>query len=250
MTEDFEYIEQIEAYLLNRMCEEEKQAFEAELKVNKALSEEYSVLSAFIEVVKENDSRALKEKLQIKKEELKSYEGKKGLSPFKLVAILIILIGIAVLLKYTVFNISTNEQIVREYRIKDPGVLVLLNDDSFNRDFNTTMSMYQKGDFEAAQPLFYSLLISNPRNDTLLFYEGISAFENKEYNIAKADFEWIISFENSEYYEKAEYWLGLSFLANNEKDQAKMIFEDIVKNPSHIYYDKATKILSEKVFKE
>jgi len=252
MTEGFEYIDRIEDYLLHRMTERQIHDFEAELETNKALAEEFSVLSAFIEAVKEKDSLSLKEKLQQKEKEIKIYVGKKGFSPFRMVAVLLVLICIAALLKYTVFNIPIpeKEQVAREYKINDPGVPVLMSDDSFNREFNRAMSKYQKGEFDTAQILFHTLMLSDPRNDTLLFYEGISAFENKDYNVAVTDFERIISFKNSEYNDKTEYWLGLCYLANDETGKAKMLFEKIIENPKHIYYEKARAILAEKVFEE
>jgi TolA-binding protein len=247
MTKQLTHIERIDAYLLHKMSKEEEEIFERDLQTNVELAEEFAMLTALIDVMKENDRQILKEKLQNKANKTKNLCTNRRFTAFRIAAMLIFVLGIAALLRFTVFNKSSHEKLAMEYKIKDPGTPVLMSN-STDKAFNKAMSLYQQENYAEAEDCFAQLLKSKPKNDTILFYKAISAFENSNYTTAIQDFEQLVSLSNSAYQEKARYWLGLSYLATNQLEKAKPLFARIAQNPQASYSEKAAEILKEDVF--
>lgn len=133
------------------------------------------------------------------------------------VAAVIILFGFSVFL---FMNTSTKNKM--NYFVNDEGFSVYMSDAGTNQKvlFNG-MSYYRVGEFEKAIKHFKEVL----NNDTANYYKGLCFLKLDKPDSALIDFRRID--KNSEYFNKASYYLAISYLLTNKRDSCMSILKSL-----------------------
>lgn len=84
----------------------------------------------------------------------------------------------------------------------------------------------------------------NPMNEFLLYHEAISAYNDKQYDLAIENFKKLVEFKDSVFHQTCQYLLIVSYLRTNQKIMADNILKEIASTPSHKFSENAKQILN------
>lgn len=206
--------ERIEAYLLNRMPEKEKQTFLEDLKTNKRLKDELDLQRKLITTV---EAGAFKEKLDAVHRRM--IRRKKQIWWISVAA------SVAILLSFSIWLLNRPTQYERlftENLTIEPGLpLPMSAVDDY--DFYDAMVDYKSGEYKIAEKKWMKLLKKEPENDTLNYFIGIALFNSEEYLKAEPYFIKVIKLNSSTYTGKSEWYLALSYLKTGETDKLRQL---------------------------
>jgi tetratricopeptide (TPR) repeat protein len=235
-------MEQIDVYLKGNLSEEEVISFEKELSQNKDLREaltqhkqtilsiEYNQTSkTLVDIIEENRGSKSSKLISINRRLL------------AVAASLVILIGAFFLIKP--FTISSGNKLFNEFYQTDPGLPTLMGSTD-NPVFAEAMVDYKEGSYAAALDKFNQLAISNPKNDTLLYFQGICELElkNPEQSLHHLT---QIDIKQSHWGPKSQWFTALAYLRQNNLEAARLTFNEITQNPQNSYYAPSLRVLEE-----
>lgn len=216
--------ERIEQYLLNRMPDSERIAFETQLASDFTLKQKVEDLKILLEGI---ETESLKEKLNTFHEDLTSKikplnhtsETKTvSISWYKkygIAASIILLLGLGFL---WIINQDNTQKLYTKYYTPDPGLPSLMSSDNdSNFQFNDAMVTYKQGDYKTAISKWNVLLEPEPKNDTLNYFIGSAYLANKQATTAITYLEKVSTYFKDE----ANYYLGLAHLKNDNIQLAK-----------------------------
>lgn len=252
MTDEERDIELAEKYVMQRMNSDEAAAFERRMEADPELQNTVSAFQELMSSLKAADKDQLREMLRKQEENINTHKQNK--KPFRkylirIAALLLILIGAASILYFTVFrNNSSNEKLALQYKPTEPGLPVLM-DKSEPADINEAMNLFRAEEFSKAQSAFAALLKQAPTNDTLLYFISVCHFELNNFPQAESYLKRVVSDSNPVWKEKAEYWLSLALLAEDKKDESRTILLKIESDKTHLFSKKASELLREKYFR-
>ncbi|WHZ08128.1 MAG: hypothetical protein OJF59_001881 [Cytophagales bacterium] len=231
--------ELIDNYLQGKLSEAEFGLVESKITNDKNFKRRLILRKAIIAGINEAYTDELKEKLA---EFDRSIEGKKSVFKFswKIAATLVGLIFVAAV----IIRLSLSGQQLRKYDLTEIGIPNTMGSNS-QLELAEAMNDFKNENYPIALTKFQSLLKSKPNNDTLLYFEGVSAYRTKEYSTAISSFTAIVDLRSFNYKEIAEYRLALSYLSNGKKQKAKELFLAISKNAKHKFQSNALMILNE-----
>lgn len=137
------------------------------------------------------------------------------------------------------FILYVNTPKPHDFDFTDAGLPVNL---SIDQDaLSSAMNAYKLEDYFTSKQILLAQSEKNPNNDTLIYYLGVIAKEEKNYPAAIDFFKKVP--QQSFFYEKAEYQLGLSFWYMNDTEKASNYFKQVAQNKNHLFYKKATNAL-------
>ena len=195
--------ERIEAYILNRLPEEERIAFEMDLENSSDLRKELEIQRQTMLAV---ESGAMKNRLEVIHQKMTS---KASLTIWIAVAA-----SVTILIAVGLWFINLpdkSEKLFAAYVTVDPGLPVPMSSTN-NYTFYDAMVDYKSGKYELAIGKWNTLLQQNPENDTLNYFVGTALFNAKKYEQAILYFEQVSDLEQSTFYGKSEWYMALSFL--------------------------------------
>ncbi|MEX1001694.1 MAG: hypothetical protein WDZ35_06225 [Crocinitomicaceae bacterium] len=163
----------------------------------------------------------------------------------KVAAVIIPLVGLSLFYFLYFQQSSEGENLYSKYYVEEKGLPTLMSD-AKNKKFDEAMAAYKDNAYEEAESGFDELLVSNKKDDTLLYFLGCTNMELEDFENAIKMFKKVDT--NSVFKEKAEYNLSLCFIKIEDFKSAKDILTKISEDKKHPYYDKALKILEEPVF--
>jgi tetratricopeptide (TPR) repeat protein len=205
--------DRIEAYLLGRMSDAEREAFEAELENNKALKEAVDRERDLIDAVA---VEGLNRDLDRIHDELYAAEEKKSRKSL----FISIAASVAVIIGFSLWylggdNLSDAETLAFNYT--EPGLPVPMSaSDSY--DFYDAMVDYKSEEYDVAISKWEKLLETEPSNDTLLYFIGASHFNLKSYDKAEEYLTAVSESQESAFAYKAEYMIFLSAFQQGKQD--------------------------------
>ncbi|MBS1558490.1 MAG: hypothetical protein JST69_07145 [Bacteroidetes bacterium] len=91
--------------------------------------------------------------------------------------------------------------------------------------FLNAMNEFKAGDYASSGKIFSDLLLSQPKNDTLLYFSGLCDFRTEQIRLATVKLNSIIP--QSEFYNKARYRLALCYWIEGNIEEATKILDDI-----------------------
>jgi tetratricopeptide (TPR) repeat protein len=91
--------------------------------------------------------------------------------------------------------------------------------------------------------MFEEILLNNPDNIALRFYNGISYIETEKYDEAIKSFNLILENKDNLYIEHAEWYLALCYLKKEDVDEARKQLLRIANEEDGFYKEDAQKIL-------
>ena len=105
------------------------------------------------------------------------------------------------------------------------------------------MVEFKDGQYDASLLKIQQLLVSNPNNDTLLYYAGLCYFETRRNADAIIQFEKIAD-KSSRYYIQAKYNEGLSYIREKNYDAAKKCLNEVAGGEDGPLKQKAKELLN------
>ena len=142
-----------------------------------------------------------------------SKKTKVNLTYYKIAASLIVLIGIS----YLIYTNSNKTNSLELFMIEDAGFKVCMSATSSHVDLLNGMNYYRSENYTEAIPYFSKL----PKNDTALYYSGISSIHLNRLSDAELCFNKIPS--ESIYKNRSFYYLSLCYVFNHKETEGLQI---------------------------
>ena len=230
--------ERIDKYLLNKLEDLERKAFEADLKSDASLKELTEQRKVLISGIRSGFSTELKARLQRDDLRNKQLLRTRRIQYISGIAAVIIIGLFSQVYLSRIKNDST--RIYSEYyktypNISSPISRSIENDDS-------PFYHYETANFEQALVGFNLKLNKTPDNDTVLFYAGISSMELVKYNEAINYFKRVGDIDQSIFTRPANWYLSLAYINLNNYEMAAEYLNNLVAG-NDIYATNSEKIL-------
>ncbi|MDA3613560.1 tetratricopeptide repeat protein [Polluticaenibacter yanchengensis] len=195
---------EIEAYLLKKMSDEESTGFEKKLAGNTDLSAKTNIIKATILGIGE---AALKEKTEQFHQQIPAQKiPQKTKTNWLAAASVLAVLSISIWLLF--FNQSKEDKVFAAYYQPDPGLPTYMTA-THNYAFEKAMTEYKSGNYKAAIAGWESLLKQQPNNDTLAYFLGNAYMGDEDYKNAKHYYSSLIRSQKSVFTNDAWWYLGL-----------------------------------------
>ncbi|MBX7243160.1 MAG: hypothetical protein K1X92_15555 [Bacteroidia bacterium] len=256
-----ETIEKIESYLEGKMTAEEKASFEQEMAQNAELREEVEVLNDVINGVKSEGQKDFMKMVHHWEKEIVAREvaeenktgeaakedkviplntpKKKGINwiiRIAAAACILVLIGVGY---QQFFNYQSPGELYTESF--SPFNASNARDDS-NTNITRAITYYNNSDFGNAYPLLKEELGKNPDAANLNLYAGICALSVNDDGAATTYFQKVISLNNPNFTDAAEWYLAILPLKSGNAKLAKQRLHVIRNKTGHDYREIAKKL--------
>lgn len=230
------FLEQIERYYNNSMTVEERTEFENLLKNPEFKSQVEDIKTLILGI----ETQSLKEQLNKFHKEVidpNSTQEPTGENYFtfkKIAAAAIIVIAIG---SYWFFHQDPNQKLYTKYFTPDPGLPTTMSQ-SADYEFYDAMVNYKQGDYKTAISKWQTLLIGQPKNDTLNYFLGVAYLANNDERSAIKYLDIVTNTKQSYFKNDAFYYLGLAHLKSDN-------IEDAIKNLNNSKVDNSRTIILE-----
>jgi TolA-binding protein len=242
-TIDFSYF--IERYNAGEMSEAEKLWFQKELNGNDKLRNEVSLRKHTDEVLKNQDTISLRNKLsgieRMRAARIPVRNSKKPVY-IKYAAVIAVLILIGSLVIIPGRKLSSSEIMNRYYTAYEPTTGQRSMQAKTNEDFTQALEYYKTHDYRNAAFYFTKVVESEPKDMYATLLNGISNFEDSKYRDAKQSFGKVIEDNKNLYIDQAQWYLALCYLRTDEKNKAVQLL-GIISNEDGFYAMNAKKII-------
>ena len=232
-----EIFEHIESYLAGSLTRDELEELAQTLGVEN-LQEQIDFVKAVPVAFEINDVRDQIKQL-VQAENNQSSSGGRLLSLRR--ANWIIGIAASVLIVVGVFWFSQDRSgegtWLDTYHFQDPGIPVVMST-SDNYELYDALSYYSEGNYATTIDKLLTLQ-ETQQSDTITYYLATSYYYSTQENNAVRLFEDVASNVNSNFQQRAQWFLTLIALNQNRLEDAQSILEEIKSNPDHSFYDKA-----------
>lgn len=240
--------EQLEKYLKGDMSAKEMKKFEAMLINDNDLLREIALEQELDSVLMDQDILDLKMKLEAARNATsKSVQLSPVISMMKSnMKYIAAAASMGVLITAGVLTLSprsyTSDKLFKMYYQPDKAVVVNRAGRG-NVNIVEALMKFQKKDYEVASNMFEEILINNPDNIALRFYNGISLIETEKYDEAIKSFNIILEDNDNLYVEHAEWYLALCYLKKEQVEDARIQLLRIANEEDGFYKEDAKKIL-------
>ncbi len=136
----------------------------------------------------------------------------------------------------------TSDKLFKMYYQPDQAVIVNRAGRG-NVNIVEALMKFQNKDFEVASDMFEEILMANPDNIALRFYNGISYIETEKYDEAIESFNMILEDKENLYIEHAEWYLALCYLKKDQVEKARIQLLRIANEEDGFYKEDAQRIL-------
>jgi len=134
-------------------------------------------------------------------------------------------------------------ELYASYYERFPNVANPLTRDSGPKDLkDRAYAKYEQGEYAAAITLFDSLIEEEP-SLTHQFYQGVSAMEIKDWQLAQRNLNQVSVSDTSRFAQAAQWYVAMLALRNAQTEEAKSILKQIQAEGSHPFQKEATEIL-------
>lgn len=215
-----EELERIERYIQNDMTPEESIQFESQASNNQILKDKINEVRLLLLGVQEASLTAKLEDFHTNLDAQNGDSQTNKIFPFKkwlLAAAMIAVIAIGFWLLIDSFN--ANENLYSKYYKADPGLLSAMSF-SDNYQFDRAMIEYKTANYDSALKNWETLLIANPKNDTLHYFIGASYLALDKNEKAIQNFEEVLKIQTSYFFSDANWYKGLALIKEGKKAEA------------------------------
>ncbi|MBA6152060.1 tetratricopeptide repeat protein [Gelidibacter maritimus] len=220
-----ELLETVERYESGTMAQEERIAFEEQLRSDadfKILVENIRLTLLGIE------TQALKEQLdEFHKEIPETPQIEKSTTKVRFLSFtkLAIAAGIIIALgMFWMFSGSSNDKLFNQHFKADPGLPTTMSStDSFV--FYDAMVNYKQGDYKTAISKWQQLAVKTPENDTINYFLGVAYLADKNAKKAIPFLNKTLDRSESVFLEDAHYYLGMAYLKSDRTEEAIQEFK-------------------------
>ena len=230
--------ERIEQYLLNKMEDIEREAFEDELKSDPELKELTVKKQLLINGIKAGFNAEFKSKLKSEDQHQKRMVKTRRIRFISGIAAILV-IGI-----FSTFFLNSIKQnptrIYEEYYQPYPNISTPLSRSDENG--NSPYYQYEKGEYESALAGFQTLIKGNPDDESALFYAAISNMELSDFNNAIEKLKKVADKNQSKFTQAASWYLSLAYI-HTKKPELASEYLNILAEGNDVYANNAKKIL-------
>jgi len=110
------------------------------------------------------------------------------------------------------------------------NVNTLITDDrtTTKTNINSGLGEFVIENYSDAKTEFDAEIMTNPNNDTALFYKGLSDYQLQNFSEANISFDKILENVQSPFYEAALYFKALSFINQGKKKTAQKLLNEVI----------------------
>lgn len=223
----------IDKYLRNELDTEQLESFSKSLKSDITLQKRVSLRKLIIAGVNQSYADELKSKLAAFDRSLENKNRFKFSWRMAAVFVILIMAGSAL-------YISIQKPNPLDFDIVEPGLPNAMGAGD-NIELSNAMNIFKAGDYESASLAFEKILANNPKNDTLLYFSGLSDFRNKGNKTAIRKWNQIES--ESTFFAKTEYRLAIAYWSIGDEKRAIELLKRIKSEESNSLNEQAQKAL-------
>ncbi len=241
--------DEAERYLHGELSAEEKRAFERRLPDDPELAQILEMIKETDRVLLDTEALEFRETLQ---DVYASYRTSRKAAirlnrpVYRLIgiaAMVIVVIGLAFLVRRHTHSIPLNQAIVAAYyRPYHVPVDYRSPEGTLDATFRKAVEKYNEQQYKKAIHLFEQVLTQDKTRMDANLMDGLSNFEIKEYTRADSSFSRIIRHKDNLYFQQAQWYLGFCFLMTNQNKKAIVLYRKIISEKGY-YMLKAEKIL-------
>ena len=253
----------IEKYLLGKLSETEKEAFEKRMSSDEAFKESVLLEEQLFDALDENswstskglqadeyrsvlDSKDIKDLKKMLSETTNTYqENVKPQYPFKKVLTYAIAAAVTLFIafQFLVPQTYTPQELYAQCNAYDDLPSFVTRADSDESKLVRAQELFDQKQYKQAIPLFDNELLQNKNDSRIYIYLGLSYVESGDYNNAIKIFD---SLSESDLIDaEMGYWYkALTFLKQGDVKKSKSILENIV-NKKFYNFEKAKSLLKE-----
>ncbi|HSD64999.1 MAG TPA: hypothetical protein VLB50_14445, partial [Ignavibacteriaceae bacterium] len=121
------------------------------------------------------------------------------------------------------FGESNSIKLFKEYYKPYPNIIPMVRGSESDFDLRAAMVLYNSGNYEQAVIEFDKILSSGVKNESAVFYEGVSFLSLGNGDKAESAFEKVINIGDSKLKDQAEWYLALSYLLEEKKENAESL---------------------------
>jgi len=146
------------------------------------------------------------------------------------------------------WNRSNSEKLFEEYYKPYPNIIPMVrgSDEDFN--LKAAMILYNSGSYEQAVTEFDKILSTDDKNESALFYKGISLLSLGKGEKANPEFQKVINIKDSRLKDQAEWYFALSFLQEDKPENAGKVLTKIIAENN--YYSNQASELNARIDRE
>ena len=243
--ENFNEIQNIEAWFEGRLSDEQKNAFEKRLRDDDAFRTKVDNFEAAVKTVELMGRNELKDRLRKIHDQVVNGKKQNGKLWLRIAAIFIGLMVVASPLIYRNFFATPDYEKLAVKNFSTYPDILSRRSNASSRDIMLidAMSYYKNKDFQNASVLFEHIIDNDTtENQAFYLYKGISLLGNDDLRQAAATFEQMVEDPDNEFYEQARWYLALTLLEEGKPRESAVILEQIVHDKSY-NHKKAKKLL-------
>lgn len=242
MSEESELKQKIDDFLLGRMNEGDKVAFQKQIKEDPVLEKEVALQQKIIRGIKAFNNQELKARLkEIHKQVASKPEEAPRLHPVYRYAAAAASLLFLTMVAYWMFQPKGPADLYQAYY--EPYSFAAGSRDANEKLLVEASTLYQQEQFQAALPKLDSLTKKDPDSLDYQLALGICYMEIGANNNANAIFQGIIQNGNALYVDQARWYLALSLLKGDQKNEARDLLNILTQDSNADHYEEAIRLL-------
>ena len=233
MENNNKYSDRIIEYLCDILSEQEKQKFEAELKINNELKVEFERIKDIDNFLVDKDLHDFEEKLvEIEEKFRRKKQTKHNLLKYSIYAVAAsVIILLTLTFTTNIFNKKiTGKQLFANNYTFTPSDYTVRSETTNNTDLAKALLQYNNHNFKSAIKIFNSILTKTPDNSVAKFYLALSYIEQNNIEKAIPNLKELADNKTNLYNDQAKWYLALCYLNINKTDDASVLLNNIVLN--------------------
>ena len=242
-----ELFDKIEQYLANGLDDQEKQLFEAQLKVDESLQKEVALHRELRDTISQQpDKERFLENLSTVHDEFTGSSDARDADTslwkkYYRAAIFVLVVGCGFIFYKMAVDTSSPDELFTEYFVPYENFITSRgNDDTL---LSQAMLFYDQNDHKKAVDYFDQMAdIGDP---TVSLYYGISLLHEDQTSLAKEKLQLALKNGSSLVMPVAQWYLALLHLKENNERKARSYLTQILEDPKSAFYDKAKALLDD-----
>lgn len=215
-----EEIERIEQFVLDKMSDQQAEAFRKELEQSPVLRDKYAEVKALIEAVEEGALRENLEQFHQQMEtEFPASKSTRHLSSYywAAAAAIVLLIAAAVWILYP--QETVHQKLYAQFYQEDPGLITAMSSEG-QYEFDRAMVDYKSGNYREAIERWEKLIIKKADNDTLNYFLGVAHLALEETGPAISYFEIVSQLPEGRFSDDNYWYMALAYLKQGKIEEA------------------------------
>lgn len=146
------------------------------------------------------------------------------------------------------FTKSDPVRLFEEYYKPYPNIVPMVRGSESDFDIKTAMVYYNSGNYEEAITEFDRILLTDTKNETALFYKGLSLLSLRKGDQAEFNFKQVLEIDGSRLKNQSEWYLALSYVLDSKSNNAEILLTKIISENN--YYSSSASTLRNRLIDE